>query len=90
MSDEESFETLESVRPEGRVVSSSQNKCYLGNESDPLEYEGGPLDESTNRDNDDTPTTVLDEAFKVTLTKVIESSGLEILESVQPTGKSAS
>ena len=33
---------------------------------------------------------MIDEASKVTLTETIKSSGLEILESVQPTGKSAS
>ena len=55
-----------------------------------MEYEGDPLDQTTNQVNDDYPTIVIDEASKLTLKETIESLGLEILESVQPTGKSAS
>ena len=57
------------------------------------EIEGRDLsDKSTNQGNDDNPMIdqVINEATKVTSKETIESSGLEILESVQPTGKSVS
>ena len=49
-------------------------------------------DKSTNQGNDDDPMIdqVINEATKVTSKETIEISGLEILESVQPTGKSVS
>ena len=49
-------------------------------------------DKSTNQGNDDNPMIdqVINEATKVTSKETVESSGLEILESVQPTGKSVS
>ena len=49
-------------------------------------------DKSTNQGNDDNPMIdqVINEATKVTSKETVESSGLEILESVQPPGKTVS
>ena len=44
MSDEESFETLEPIRPAGSGVSYIQKNYYLRYEHDLVEYEGASLD----------------------------------------------
>ena len=104
MSDEGDDETIKAIQPAERCALSRQNPSYLKYECDPLDSqmmsvetngdaeieERNFSDEPTSHGNDTNPRIdqVINEATKVTSKETTESSGLEILASIQPAGKS--